>query len=215
MNHYYEVLLDLPVHLLVESYPYIRMSDSAHNEEHIRAVVIEANRLCPANWGGYMRRQVTVAALTHDLGCAVRGGRDNHEVYSAQIARGLLDGYYGFDVEEIIEAILQHRGSYTGVRTGVVSNIVAAADRGRPSASVLFLRAYLYTKEINDVDHDTAIKHAIDYNIAKFGYEGYARMRDNALIMRYYPVEAINIEKTFEDATFKQVAQILEKFARC
>ncbi|CAL9976183.1 hypothetical protein VPHD148_0193 [Vibrio phage D148] len=212
--HYYEHLLDLPVHLLVESYPYIKCSDSAHNEEHIRAVVREANTLYKG-WCPFTRRQIIAAALMHDLGCSVRGGRDRHEIYSAQIARGLMHGYYGLNVEEILTAILQHRASYTGKRDRLVANIVAAADRGRPNAAVLFMRAYVYTKEVNDVDHDTAIRHAIDYNIAKYGYEGYSRMQDDKMLMKYYPEESVAIERIFEEATVDYVESCLERFSLC
>lgn len=213
MKHYYECLLDLPVQLLEDSYEYISRSDAAHNEEHIRAVVKEADRLIPEDMSDRLRMYAVAAALMHDLGCAVRNGRDRHEIYSAQIARGLIDdcGVY-METAIIIPAILQHRGSFTGKRTGRISDIVAAADRGRPNAAVLFLRAYIYAKEINDVSHDVAVQHAIRYNKAKFGYDGYARMRDNTLIMKYYPEESVAIEKIFEEATVETVEASLRKF---
>lgn len=216
--HYYEYLLDIPVHLLADSYEYIERSDAAHNEEHIRAVVKEAWALCDRAGVDSMERFCAViAALTHDLGCSIRGGRDKHEVYSAQIMRGLMSEYrFGLMVEElIILCILQHRASYKGRRWEDAAKIVAAADRGRPSAAVLFMRAYVYTKDVNDVDHDTAIRHAIEYNIAKYGYDGYARMQDNPIISEFYPDEAIAIEKEFEEATVEYVENCLERFALC
>lgn len=212
MKHYYEILYNLPVHLLEDSYEYISRSDSAHNEEHVRAVVTEADNISLKEGGDY-KKNILIAALLHDVGCSVRDGREKHEVYSAHIAMGLLYEYSYCGTSYIIEAILEHRGSFTGVRSSPLSDILAAADRGRPSASVLFLRAYLFTKEVNDVDHDTAVLHAIDYNRAKFGYDGYARMQDNTLLMKYYPKECVAIERVFEEATVELVEEHLEKFA--
>lgn len=222
MTHYYEYLLDLPIHLLADSYEYIKRSDSAHNEEHIRAVVREASYLCDLEGDGFergtiMHRAIITAALCHDLGCSVKGGRDMHEVYSAQIFLGLSQGYqYSHAYKMVVqEAILQHRASYKGIRSSISSKIIAAADRGRPNAAVLFMRAYVYTKEVNDVDHDTAVRHAIDYNIAKYGYNGYARMQDNPVIREYYLSEAIAIEEEFENSTVDYVESCLERFALC
>lgn len=210
-KHYYECLLDLPVHLLQDTYEYISRADAAHNEEHIQAVVLESDRLYKG-WCNHTHRQVIAAALMHDLGCAVKNGRDTHEVFSAQIAGGLLAEYKGkFSTEQVLNAILEHRGSFTGERIGLVSNIVAAADRGRPNAAVLFMRAYVYTKEVNDVCHDVAVQHAIEYNKGKYGYKGYARMRDNRLLMKYYPDDAVAIEKVFEEATVELVIESLTK----
>lgn len=214
-KHYYEYLLDFPVHLLEDSYEYIEKSDAAHDERHIRAVVREAGNLCTKLEVSRIERFcVLLSALTHDLGCSIRGGRDKHEVYSAQIMQGLMAEYkFGQAREKLVtECILQHRASYTGTRHQLASKIVAAADRGRPNASLLFLRAYAYTKEVNDVDHDTAIAHAIDYNIAKYGYSGYAKMADNPVISEFYPAEAVAIEREFEEATASYVEKCLESY---
>lgn len=212
-KHYYEIIQNLPIHLLSDTYEYISRSDTAHNEEHIRAVVTEADHLV-CTYSQRYHNSVIAAALMHDLGCAIKNGRDTHEVFSAQIARGLMAEYSHLEIfmtGYILKAILEHRGSFSGVRTSPMSKLIAAADRGRPNAAVLFMRAYVYTKEINDVCHDVAIQHALEYNRGKYGYNGYARMRDNELIMQFYPNEAIAIEKTFEEATEETVLASLEK----
>lgn len=213
MKHYYQAIKDLPVKLLTESYDYIKASDAAHNEEHIRAVVLGADSLCDME-GIVDRLQIITAALLHDVGCSIKGGRDGHHIYSTHIAKGLLSDYPELCTDSMIKAIIEHRASFTGVRSGITSNIVAAADRGRPNAPVLILRAYLYTKEINDVDHDTAVRHALDYNVSKYGSNGYARMRDNSLLMKYYSKEAIDIESIFDNATVDYVEECLDKLTQ-
>lgn len=208
MKHYFEVLLNLPVHLLSDSYEYIEKSDSAHNEEHIRAVVMMADKL---TLDDTLRKTTITAALTHDLGCSIRGGRDKHEVYSAHIVKGLLSDYPGeFDEVSIIKATLEHRASFNGTRELLTSRIVAAADRGKPNSTILFWRAYVYAKEVGDVCHEVAINHSIEYNKSKYGYEGYSRMRDDTLLFHYYPKECEDIESVFDNATFSQVETQLE-----
>lgn len=216
MKHYYEHLLKLPVHLLADSYDYIERSDKAHDEKHIRAVVRAASMLCD-------RREVNdtfstaaiMAALTHDLGCSIKNGRDKHEIYSAQIMRGLMSdyGYEEMLIELVVLAILQHRSSYKGVRKHIVAKIVAAADRcDALNPMVSFYRAYVYAKDVSDVCHDVAISHAHDHITHKYGPAGRSCLAHNELLSEFYPEECVSVTELMDTITEPEVRKLIEDF---
>lgn len=218
MKHYYEFLLELPVHLLADSYDYIKASDAAHNEEHIRAVVRATDMLAErSGLPESIYKHAIAAALMHDLGCSVRGGRDKHEIYSAQIAYGLL-GRCGQYIEPniVIPAIEKHRASYKGERTGRVEKIVAAADRCDVlNLSLLFYRSYIYAMDTFDVHHDVAIAHSHDHISHKFSKEGRGCLLNNEVMMEFYPEECKAITEKMETITVDEVRDLIEEFARC
>lgn len=212
MKHYYEFLLELPVHLLSDSYEYIKRSDAAHNEEHIRAVVRAAADLADrSELPPSIRPHLMAAALMHDLGCSVRGGRDIHETLSAQIAHGLLEDC-GMYLEPVIvlPAIRKHRASYTGERTGKIEKIVAAADRCDVlNIGIAFYRSFIYAMDVHDVHEDVAFAHSHNIITEKFKVGGRGCLLDNCVMMEFYPEECREITARMETITVDEVRQLI------
>jgi HD superfamily phosphodiesterase len=217
MKHYYEFLLELPVHLLSDSYEYIKRSDAAHNEEHIRAVVRAADDLADrSELPPSIRPHLMAAALMHDLGCAIRGGRDIHETLSAQIAYGLLKdcGMY-LEPNIVLPAIRKHRASYTGERTGKIEKILAAADRcDTLNLGLLFYRSAVYAMDAYDVCEDVAIAHSHEHIATKYKSTGRGCLLNNCMMMEFYPEECREITARMETITVEEVRQLVMEFKK-
>lgn len=211
--HYYENLLEVPVHLLADSYEYITKCDDAHNEEHIRAVVRTAYEL------GRGDLNIVIAALIHDLGCSVPELRETHEHESVRIGITLLKEYSGkgtlfkdvICMATILEAVVEHRSTFKGVRTSWESNVVAAADRGRPNLKMTYYRSYLYALSKLGVSEAEAKVHAHSHIASKCGYGGTGDPTANDLLMQMWPTECIYMVDRIEAATLEDVTDWIDE----
>ncbi|EMW1793769.1 hypothetical protein AAEP15_004653, partial [Salmonella enterica subsp. enterica serovar Chester] len=112
------------------------------------------------------------------------------------------------DVTEIAYAVLEHRSSHKGGYNSIVSEIVAAADRGIPSIDEVknyMYRSYLYARDHGKSITDSKF-HAIRHVQEKFGRNGKSRVPEwyeklfaKEILERQEYVEMLSLEHfTFE-----------------
>jgi hypothetical protein len=161
-------------------------TDSAHRMDHIDSVMSNAIRICHLmGWQEHLP-VVLVAIGVHDIYSTVELRADHHiRAFNwtldnkAKLKRrfGMTDD----DVMNVAYAALEHRGSYKGERyNGIVSEIMAAADRGIPSKDEVgsyLARSYLYARSHGKSSTDAKF-HAIHHIQDKFGKNGYGRVPD-------------------------------------
>lgn len=166
----------------------ILRNDVAHYIDHVDSVIRlsyqYANTLVPDATGrvnGFshwtIKRVVVIAALFHDAGCWI--DRDTHEVRAFEIVLGLTGigrgrGVYYSEADYIGIAILEHRASYQKARSNVMSEIVAAADRGLLTYEETLRRSYLYARFRINLPVEKSIEHAVKHIHEKFGPDGRA-----------------------------------------
>ena len=120
--------------------------------------------------------QIYAAIVFHDSGLE-KYGREIHEVHSAEIAkRELKDLFNSKDLFMIAAAIREHRASFKGTFTSMLSDICSSADRNAPNFEASVARSFLYTSEHHPEFSfkekcETVAKHLN----AKYGTKGYAR----------------------------------------
>lgn len=152
-------------------------ADQAHDQLHADMVTCNAIRIASND----DLLLTTLAAYIHDIGCCVN--RDFHEQAGVTLA-GILDREYkvaktlGMTDDEwskVLRGIAEHRSSFEGPYSSMVSIIVATADRSPPIRPIdLYVRSYEYAKG-HGKNHQDAIVHAFNHIPDKFGRDGYAK----------------------------------------
>lgn len=167
MSTFKEIVSFLPADLVEDVLIEYDLNDPAHMRQHAIDVVCHADEIIKKYPDTLESSRITIitAALLHDIKCHV--DRDLHHVLGAMCVEKMLFNYdikimievqedrrhldedcitqLSWDeVEEIKMAILAHRASWTHKRGSVVSDVVAAADRGKPDMFKYIRRAVLF-----------------------------------------------------------------------
>ena len=160
-NELVNILGFLPVGFVEAVCKHIEACDDAHSFEHVFDVVKEVYRLSGGD------KEAVIAAFCHDIGCSV--DRERHHQIGRSMALGLIT-YYGIDcqVAVVLDAIQEHRASWTGYYSTEVSEWVAAADRGVPDLGKYLERSYWYARSKLGKLHCEAVKHANHHIKEKF-----------------------------------------------
>lgn len=152
-------------------------TDKAHGLDHAMAVMTNASILCFKLKRMDVLRPALVAAAYHDI-FSGKGTREVHHIHSHGYLLDNLEKMmrrYGLTRDEVIlaaYACLEHRNSWGGDEyNSIVSEIVAAADRGIPKVGeveAMVKRSYIYHR-----DHGRSISsakfHAASIIKEKFG----------------------------------------------
>lgn len=120
--------MDLETYIENEIIPRYRNFDSAHREDHARAVIGRSLRL--AQIYGLDRSMMLTAAAYHDTGLAE--GRETHHLASGRIIRSDGNLPLWFDreqIEVIAQAAEDHRASSGREPRSIYGRILAEADR--------------------------------------------------------------------------------------
>jgi len=164
--------------------PFYLKTDSAHRLDHIDSVMSNAIRICHLmEWQEHLPLAI-VAIGIHDI-YSTTELRSRHHILAFNWVydnAAVLEHKFGLtkkDIEIVAYAVLEHRGSYTGANyNGIISEIVAAADRGIPSTDEVgnYLgRSYLYARSHGKSSTDAKF-HSITHIQEKFGRNGYGRV---------------------------------------
>lgn len=152
--------------------------------------------------------QIYAAIVFHDSGLE-KYGREIHEVHSAEIAkRELKDLFNSKDLFLIAAAIREHRASFKGTFTSMLSDICSSADRNAPNFEASVARSFLYTSEHHpefsfEEKCETVAKHLN----AKYGTNGYARFP--IYYSRYYGKDLREYQRKMDSLTSDVVAKIV------
>lgn len=200
-------------------------TDAAHRIDHIRAVMSNAIRICHLMDYQEHLKLALIAIGIHDI-YSTTEDRKTHHIKAFDWTLNHKDALckkYDLtydDVLTIAYAVMEHRGSYRGERyNSVVSEIVAAADRGIPSIEDIhqyLARSYLYARSHGKSVTDAKF-HAIGHIQDKFGRNGYGRVPDwyqvlfaERILQRLDAIEQLDIDY-FDDAFTQELESTYQK----
>lgn len=159
---------------------YYKHTDPAHRIDHIEKTMANADVIIDRlNLRGNkaLIKKVMIAVGYHDVWSQHRKYHQVDSYLEVCKKQRYLQQRYDIsqeDVWRIAHACLEHRASFRGTYDSIVSEIVAAADRGIPSADVagLFYRSYVYARGVGK-DRELAKVHCVEHIKEKFGFRGY------------------------------------------
>lgn len=167
-------------------YDFYRYTDSAHRIDHIRSVISNVIRICyTQGWQEHLKLAI-IAAGVHDI-YSTKELRAEHHIKSFNWVldnKPTMMRKYKLTVDEcytVAYAALEHRGSFKGNYNSIVSEIVAAADRGIPSKEDVLSyisRSYLYARDNQGKNIVNAKFHAVNHIKDKFGHNAYSKVPD-------------------------------------
>jgi hypothetical protein len=218
----YELLSFLPHSLIERIHNECKGNDLAHQPDHVFGVVRQVDRILTTfpQYEHY-RKVLLGAALLHDVKCHVN--RDIHHVLAAQS----VDAYYGnigvYDIHElelIKLCILEHRASFKGVRTGPITEIMAAADRGIPDVMRFLQRAVLFRisnegitpDNVTDVIIERQVNSAVEHLIDKYGSNGYAWKNESKFTTWVMRDHIASFIETLTDFTPEVIASGIQRY---
>lgn len=194
----------------------IKRNDAAHYFDHVSDVIVLSYKYATeATKETEMHREEiifcsVVAALLHDVACHV--DRDSHHsiacvwIQSRSNDQLISEGINPKYKTAIANAIFEHRASFTGVRKSIISEIVAAADRGRIDSTEFLRRSYLYARS-HGKNVNSATKHAAEHIKTKFGTGGYGYTKFPEICHLNFPgaVERVSTELDDIDRSIKTI----------
>jgi HD superfamily phosphodiesterase len=183
--------------------------DSSHGWNHIEDVAknaLEINRRMILNLN---EEYLVLAALFHDIYSDTN--RKNHHTLAADWFAKFMIKQYKYDAIDILEmssAIKEHRASYKGEYSSLLSEVLAAADRGAPDLNSKIIRSskYYLEREPNS-DLKTIAENVYKHMVEKFSRTGY--MKYNAIYSSFYKKEIHNMYVTIDKLSVDKVFNIL------
>ncbi len=174
--------------------------DKGHDQRHLNEVrdfaILLAEKYAPE-----MKEAVYVGATLHDLGLSIQ--REGHEELGYNMFKDneeLKNNYSQEEIEEILDAIKEHRASSGNPKT-IVGQIVSDADKVATDTKRSFQRAYDWGKEnLPTVNHPGLLLRAASHLREKFGPGGTGT--------RLYFDES----KEKQNNTYEPIFQALDKY---
>ena len=149
--------------------------DSGHNREHVCRVIAESLELAQ-NYNVDVNRVYTIAAY-HDAGMA--RGRDLHHIYSAELLAhdtNLLRWFSPDDLQQMAEAIEDHRASGKHPPRSIYGAIVAEADRDLYPDIVLRRTMQFGMNRYPDRPFEFHLQRTIEHLHEKYAAGGYLKL---------------------------------------
>ena len=142
------------------------INDAAHDVNHLNWVISNARSMidhlpeCKE-----FENEILIACLLHDVGCHIN--REFHHDISAEWFISNRDYLDLPDVNDelVIYAIRNHRASFKGKRLHFVEDVVAAADKGKPSVNGYAYRSVQYHIEMLPVPSKLIMELAVEYDL--------------------------------------------------
>ncbi len=154
-------------------------NDGGHQLDHAISVTDTALKINRDQHLGLNPEMICAAAMYHDV---LARHRANHEEMAKDYVLISNDAELArFTTEErilVAYACAEHRASYTGKYSSLLSELIATADRGAPTdISTYMSRSVQYAKDVFNDDQEDAERHARQIVIEKFDRDtGTARM---------------------------------------
>lgn len=202
----------LPELLIEKAYESIRYNDAAHNVDHIYSVCSNGLDLVKDDKDHAFKQMVLAGCLLHDLGC--RYDRDTHHVISYHLTFNYLKDYAwnDFDIKQtaiVALACLEHRASNKNRLSGVVSEYVALADRGKPDLALMVKRCALFRLEKGMADKQMLKTEIFNHLEDKVGSIGYMWKSFPKLGFEKYAKEIFDIKQIVDKG--KPLTDFIEK----
>lgn len=183
-------------------------NDSAHQIDHADAVAYNAVKILEwmRNKGFAVKSHITgmaiIAAYAHDVfsktDLAIR--KVHHEkAYEFVLQRGVgcLESLNGDELLDVALACREHRASWKGEYSNLLSEIVASADRGKPNLDDYLYRAFQYGMDVYGHSLLTAPLRALFHINYKFGSNFTANVP--TLWKEIYENEIIDLRKDLSE----------------
>jgi hypothetical protein len=143
---------------------------------------------------------LSLAAIWHDVATEI--DRTNHHLIGGELfakaARKHAPDLPVYLVEAVVKAIEEHRASYKGAFSSIYSEVLSAADRGKPDINGMIHRSWSYSNRPDKSDMETATDVATHLK-EKYGLFGYARYPD--LYLKVYKNDISTMKAYFETIT--------------
>lgn len=183
---------------LVQLYqPFYQINDRAHQIAHVITVTDEAMEINRVLELGLDDCILVGAAMTHDL------FNTNREMHHDLVRMYLLTNsiYWMREFSEKERMIMaaaagEHRASYKGEYTSMYSEVVSAADRGRPNDRSAVIRCAVYGFDKSGYTGVALFNHVMSHMREKYGTSGYARYPD--LYTKFYSESLSKFQATME-----------------
>jgi exopolyphosphatase/pppGpp-phosphohydrolase len=153
-----------------------------------------------------------IAVYTHDMFSSIN--RDLHHELGYKY---ILDAnvYFLNDISyndrvAIALAVREHRASYKGTYSTILSELLSAADRGIPDIKNTVIRSYKFSKENNPNTSELGLYSLVQLHMKdKFSNSGYARY--NSVYIKYFENELTELKNFFDTVSIKDIAKIIEE----
>lgn len=186
--------------------PYYEKNDTSHMIEHADEVCKLAIEL--SNHIGYSKIHLAVlAAYLHDT--QVHLDRTNHHMNAKKFVLSkdcddLFKLINAHDRMLVACAVGEHRASFTGKYTSILSEITSSADRGYPDSNLnaKINRSMLVRDQESGGDTKLAMEIAEKHIVEKYGRNGYAKYP--SLYRKYFAKEL--------EAMWKAIDELAKKY---
>lgn len=157
--------------------PYYERNDSAHKIAHADSVcclALKLNDFLPIE----KRVEVPLIILASYFHDVAASDRKVHHIKAAEIVRTIdfefLVDLDAKDREIVALACLEHRASYSGEFSSMLSEIISSADRGKPALQYHLQRSIQFNMDRENMTYDAARINACLHMKDKYGEGGYA-----------------------------------------
>lgn len=157
-------------------FPYYKTNDKSHRINHADTVCELALKINASLDEPLKEELVILAAYYHDIHSQDRA---NHHTMAAKHVLETDETCLSILTEEerlqVSKAIAEHRASYKGTYSSLLSEVISSADRGKPGQARDYLkRSYDYAKSELGLSEEEALHHSRIHIKEKFGSTGYA-----------------------------------------
>lgn len=152
-------------------------NDAAHRIDHIDEVYQNAIQINSVLKLGLDTGFIAIVVYVHDLFAVHR--HNHHELAAAHLLT--TNEWYMTGISEhqrriLAAAVREHRASYTGAYTSILSEVLASADKGAPTNLLAMIeRSFNYGRTKLALNPTDATIHAFKHMHEKFGRNGYAK----------------------------------------
>jgi len=126
------------------------------------------------------------AAYIHDIYSDQFGRAKHHKLAAEYVLTSddaILDSLSNAAKETISNAVLEHRGSYTGKFSSILSELISSADRGYLDFDKMIQRSLKFHRKAG-MEEEVAMREVEKHMIEKFGRNGYAKFP--VLYLKYF-----------------------------
>jgi len=158
-----------------EIIPQYASFDKAHQEDHVRQVIEQSLNLAP-HYEVNVDMVYAIAAY-HDLGLSE--DRKTHHLVSGRIVRSdvrLRRWFTPDQIEQMAQAVEDHRASSEHEPRSIYGKIVAEADRLIDDETILRRTIQYGLKHYPELDRDGQIERALDHLDEKYAEGGYLKL---------------------------------------
>ena len=177
--------------------PFYKKNDKAHQIDHADEVYETALKINKQFHLHQNMDDIALAVYLHDIFSNKNQRKLHHKLASDFVLQSKDDILKNISAERrrlIANAILEHRASFEGKYSSKLSELLAAADRGKPNLKKDLERSTKYHKG-NTAE---AIKHMKE-KFGRYGYakypEVYKKFYEKELEKRYRDIDALSILK--------------------